>query len=263
MQREVFFQQLWADFIRIAPHAAEIRARFEEAGEHVENDHVAFRTFALPPINLEALEPEILSLGYELLDEYRFVEKRLRARAYVCEGAPRIFLSELLVDELSPWAAKMINELVAGIDQPDHGPGIFMSGRLWSPPDFSMYERLAGESEYAAWLAALGLRPNHFTVSVNALRGFSGVEEVLSFVEAAGYRINAAGGRVKGSSATLLEQGSTLADQVPVEFAGGVKHTVPTCYYEFALRHRDANGRLYDGFVPASADRIFESTHRS
>ena len=48
-----------------------------------------------------------------------------------------------------------------------------------------------------------------------------------------------------------------------MEFAGGERHVIPTCYYEFALRHRDADGRLYEGFVAKSADRIFESTHRS
>ncbi len=36
---------------------------------------------------------------------------------------------------------------------------------------------------------------------------------------------------------------------------------IPSCYYEFALRHPDpATGRLFPGFVTPSADRIFEST---
>ncbi len=263
MDRTEFFERLWQDFVKIAPNAAAIRERFEEAGERVENDHVAFRTFARPPIDIEALEPRVLSLGYQCLDEYRFAEKHLRARAYVCPGSPRIFLSELLVDELSPGAREAIDELVAQIFELEEGPSVLMSGRPWPPPAFDAYEALAAESEYAGWLAALGLRPNHFTVSINALEAFSGVEDVLAFVEKAGYRINAAGGRVKGSREALLEQGSTLADRVPVPFADGQEHIVPTCYYEFALRHRDAGGQLYEGFVPASADRIFESTHRS
>jgi hypothetical protein len=40
------------------------------------------------------------------------------------------------------------------------------------------------------------------------------------------------------------------------------RHEIPTCYYEFARRYPLADGRLYQGFVAASADRIFESTHR-
>jgi hypothetical protein len=87
------------------------------------------------------------------------------------------------------------------------------------------------------------------------------VSDVLAFVEAQGYRINESGGRVKGTRADLLEQGSTLADRVSIMFADDA-HVIPTCYYEFALRYPDRDGRLYEGFVPASADRIFESTHR-
>jgi hypothetical protein len=37
---------------------------------------------------------------------------------------------------------------------------------------------------------------------------------------------------------------------------------VPACYYEFARRYPIANGELYQGFIAASADKIFESTNR-
>ena len=141
-------------------------------------------------------------------------------------------------------------------------PSVFWAGRPWAPLRFADYERLSNESEYAGWLAALGLRPNHFTVSVNHLARLRGVSDVLDFVEAAGYRINAAGGRVKGTPDVLLEQGSTLADRIAVEFAEGPR-IIPTCYYEFALRYPGPDGALYEGFVPASANHIFESTHRS
>jgi hypothetical protein len=45
-----------------------------------------------------------------------------------------------------------------------------------------------------------------------------------------------------------------------VEFADGQMHAVPTCYYEFAKRYPDASGKLFQGFVATSADKIFEST---
>ena len=51
------------------------------------------------------------------------------------------------------------------------------------------------------------------------------------------------------------------ADRMPVEFANGVVEEIPTCYYEFALRYPDAEGKPYQGFVAASADKIFESTN--
>ena len=51
-----------------------------------------------------------------------------------------------------------------------------------------------------------------------------------------------------------------MADQTVVRFADGAEGQVPTCYYEFAKRYRDRNGVLFQGFVPTSADRLFEST---
>jgi len=262
MDRSDFFAALWSDFAAIAPQAAAISRRLEEHGERVKNDHVAFRTFNLAPISLELLEPLVLGLGYELLDEYRFDDKHLRARAYICAGSPRIFLSELLCEELSGWAQAVVGQLLAQVPPGfASAPNVFWAGRPWAPLPFADYERLSSESEYAGWLAALGLRPNHFTVSVNHLAKLGGVNEVLDFVEASGYRINVAGGRVKGTPEVLLEQGSTLADRVAIQFADGPR-VIPTCYYEFALRHPRPDGALYEGFVPASADRIFESTHR-
>lgn len=264
MNREQFFERLWQDFVVMAPQAAALRDRLSATGEPVENDHVAFRTLARPALGIEALERWLLGFGYRILTDYAFPEKKLRARAYVLEGAPRIFLSELLVDELSPAARRILEGIAAEArGRVPEGPEVFWAGRLWEPIPFAEYELLAAESEYGAWLAALGLRPNHFTVSINALRRLRTVEAVLEFVEQAGYRINTSGGRVKGSPAQLLEQGSTLADRMEVEFAGGERQVIPTCYYEFALRHRDAHGRLYEGFVPASADKIFESTDRT
>ncbi|MEX2364970.1 MAG: DUF1338 family protein, partial [Pseudohongiellaceae bacterium] len=115
-------------------------------------------------------------------------------------------------------------------------------------------------SEYAAWLSVIGLRCNHFTINVNALNGINDIEQMNQMIEELGFNINEAGGRVKGSPAVLLEQGSTKASVQPFTFADGKQHDVTTCYYEFAKRYYDEEGTLYQGFVAASADKIFEST---
>lgn len=262
MTREQFFSELWADFVRIAPLAAALKQRFEAHGETVQNDHVAFRTFDRGPLRLEVLEPLLFDLGYEFFDEYRFTDKHLRAKAYLAPGSPRVFLSELLLDELSVQAQEWVERCAKGFDESRVGTlGALYAGRLWQPLTFAQYQTLSDESEYAGWLCAHGMHANHFTVSVNALKHLTTLPRVLEFVEAAGYKINAAGGRVKGTPDVLLEQGATLADKVHVDFADG-SHVIPSCYYEFALRYPKPDGTLYDGFVPASADKIFESTHR-
>ncbi|MFP5459729.1 MAG: DUF1338 domain-containing protein, partial [Bacteriovoracia bacterium] len=58
-----------------------------------------------------------------------------------------------------------------------------------------------------------------------------------------------------------LEQSSTLANNIAVTFDDG-ELTIPACYYEFARRYPLPSGDLYQGFVAASADKIFESTSK-
>jgi hypothetical protein len=176
-------------------------------------------------------------------------------------GLPRVFLSELLVDQLSSPAQTILNRCVEHVSaQRVESIDVLWSGRLWPPITWDEYQRLLVESEYAAWMSTIGIRPNHFTISVTDFQKFASIEAVLSVVEELGFAVNESGGRVKGTPAVLLEQGSTLADQLPMPFAGGIERSVPTCYYEFAKRYPQADGQLFQGFVAASADKIFEST---
>ena len=52
-----------------------------------------------------------------------------------------------------------------------------------------------------------------------------------------------------------------MADKIKVQF-GSINETVPSCYYEFAKRYSDSSGKIYQGFVTTSADKIFESTNK-
>ena len=261
---DAFFEGLWEDYATIAPSAVIIHELFRGRGERVLNDHVAFRTLSGPEIGLDALEPRLVELGYTRFATYRFEAKHLNARSYVPADPrhPRVFLSELCRNEFDGRARAILDRICLEI------PGdaaasldVFKAGPLWRLVSVADYEVLAARSEYAAWVAAHGMHANHFTISVNQLEQTPTVESVLRIVEAAGFEISDAGGRVKGSRGVLLEQGSTRADRALVRFSDG-EIRVPTCYTEFALRHKDGGGRLFDGFVVGSADRIFESTVR-
>jgi Domain of unknown function (DUF1338) len=259
-----FFSRLWDDYVAMTPQAARIKAAFEGRGERVVNDHVAFRTLALEPIRLAALEPHLLAIGYEPYEPYDFKEKKLSAYGYLHPDPerPRVFLSELRVHELSAASARILEGLAAQVDPARVAdPSVLWAGQLWEPVSWSDYQTLQDESEYAAWVASIGIRPNHFTIGINFLQHTTDVEGVLQVVEGLGYKVNSSGGRVKGTPAELLEQGSTLADKMPITFAGGEVHDVPTCYYEFAKRYPTESGQLYPGFIAASADKIFESTN--
>ena len=260
MEINEFFSGLWQDYVAIAPQAQRIHDLFTGRGERVVNDHVAFRTYACPGMDIEALEP---ALGYQRLDPYVFEAKRLRAWSYLHPDPerPRIFFSELEIRDLSPAAQDIIAALTQAAELPGGaGPHSFRAGRPWPPPRWEDYQALRAESEYAAWVAALGLRTNHFTVSVNHLRRDNDMQSVVRLLEGQGFSMNQEGGVIKGSPVQRLEQAATVADRMPVRFAGGDTHPIATCYYEFARRYPLPGGELYQGFVAASADKLFHST---
>ncbi len=137
---------------------------------------------------------------------------------------------------------------------------LMVSGRPWELST-SIYESLKSESDYGAWVSAIGFRPNHFTVFINKLNKFSDILELNNFLKESGFKLNNSGGEVKGSIDVFLEQSSTLADSVEIQFTDK-KMIIPSCYFEFAKRYPMENGELYQGFVAKSADKIFESTDK-
>lgn len=263
MTPQAFFEQLWANYIEITPQAEQVRQLFLKTDADVINDHVAFRTFAGTPIDLDALEPLVLAMGYEFQADYDFTEKKLRAKSYIHPDltVPKIFISELKTDLLSDKAQAILAKYTSEITEAPSSQAIFWSGRHWSAPTWQDYNELMAETEYGAWLLAIGVKVNHFTVSVEQLTSTQDIREVLRRVQEAGFAINTSGGEVKGTPSDLLEQGSTMADKMPIEFANGELHTIPTCFYEFAKRHPNSQGELYQGFIAANADKIFESTN--
>jgi Domain of unknown function (DUF1338) len=259
MKTKLFFDNLWKDYVKITPQAEKIHQLFKKNYGIVINDHVAFRTFNLSPISVGELEHFFIQMGYVVDRDYEFLEKKLYARSYVHkdESIPMIFFSQLLTDQLSDKSQNIITKLVNQINEDCITDSDFMySGTWWEMPSYEDYLTLLQESEYAAWLSVMGMRANHFTVRVES------IVNALDLVEKNNFKLNISGGRIKGSPDVLLEQGSTMADSTLVTFKGGVKKTVPTCYYEFAKRYIGSDGKMYRGFVTSSADKIFESTNK-
>lgn len=261
MTPEVLFQSLWNDYItRLCPSADKVHSLLEE-DEALINDHIALRTFNVAPLCLETLAKPFLALGYKDCGDYVFESKKLVAKHFEHPDPlqPKVFISELKVEECSPQLQEIVAKLVEQVDATKlEGDAFLYGGRLWDI-SFADYQLLAEESEYASWLAAHGYGANHFTVNVNQLKAFTEVKQVNDHLRGAGFTINESGGEVKGTPEVLLEQSSTMADKVPVVFSDGTE-TVPGGFYEFAKRYPMANGELYTGFVAASADKIFEST---
>lgn len=265
MDSTIFFSRLWDEYIRITPQAEAIQKLFLKYNKEIINDHVAFRTFDIAPLNIETLEPLIIGLGYRPLGHYEFTEKKLLARSYIGAdpSAPRFFISELVTNSLSKSCQEVIRSFCQQVNPNTiSSPEIFLRGRLWRQPTWEQYQALMNESDYAAWLSVMGLRANHFTISINHLDYPDSLISANDILKQSGFELNDSGGEIKGSAEVFLEQSSTKADKMRMEFAAGDHHQITTCYYEFAKRYKDNKGNLFQGFVASSADKIFESTDR-
>lgn len=262
MNANRIFDRLWNDYTQQNPSVRQVYDMFLGEGETVQNDHIAFRTFDDPRVNIDVLSRIFLEAGYVYKGDYHFEEKHLYAKHFEMEGGPRVFISELLASKFSPYVQQVIRQTVDNIPAEVLGSEeLIFSGCSWGKPSYEVYEKLRAESEYAAWLYVHGFRANHFTVSVNGLKKYDTLEKVNQLLKDNGFRINDSGGEIKGTPAELLEQSSIRSEMIYVDFIEGSKE-IPGCYYEFARRYPDADGNSYSGFIAKSADKIFESTDK-
>ncbi len=263
MKIESLLDKMWKDYIAMNPEAKKIYDLFTSEGETVANDHIALRTFNDPRVCVDVLAKPFLKAGYKESGDYHFTDKKLYAKHYEHsdENLPKIFISELLLEEFDGELFSIVDSLIEQIPAKKIKQDDFcFSGRPWKI-DFKTYEILRERSEYAAWLAAWGYRPNHFTVLINKLKKYNDIRALNQFIKSKGFVLNTSGGEIKGTPDVFLEQSSTLANNIEVKFKDGI-HKIPACYYEFAQRYRLSDGKFYQGFVAKSADKIFESTDK-
>lgn len=262
---EQLFEQLWQQFIQINPQAKKIHALLKSRGETVINDHIALRTFNTEKLGIMKLANSFLEKGYVVKGKYDFSKKKLNAIHLEHTqdiSLPKVFISELRTELFSENLQNIILDIDSQIDTKTVDDEFFVtSGRTWNLT-FEQYIQLLRESEYAAWTAAFGYRANHFTVSLNHLTTFFNLDEFNEFLLQQNFALNESAGLIKGSAEQFLEQSSTMAAPVHIEFDHST-HIIPGCFYEFAKRYPLAStGKLFQGFIAASADKIFESTNK-
>lgn len=286
---DFFIQDLFNRYKASVPAVERITRAMIEQGivgsqQEILNDHIAFRTLGLPNLGIASFEKIFLHHGFKKRDFYSFEEKKLNAWWYAppADNYPRIFISELRVNELSPDAVAIIKKYTESItedpvDQIDLNDGQaiteYLHRPLWSMPELDEYTRLMEESEYAAWVILNRYYLNHYTISVHNLgSGYNSLPNFNAFVESLGIKLNDAGGKIKTSADGLLCQSSTVAEWNEVEFPGGKKLSVAGSYVEFAERkvlpefsHLPSSSigpqHRREGFEAGNADKIFESTY--
>lgn len=252
--------------------------------EDIENDHIAFRTLGVENLGIASLEIIFLHLGYTKRDHYHFENKKLDAFWYAPPEPkyPRIFISELRVNDLSleaqetikKYTSKVVTDPVADLDMNNaQALGDFFYKPLWEVPTLEDYELLADESEYAAWVIYNRYYLNHYTISVHNLpKPYNKLETFNAFLEEIGIVLNSSGGKIKTSSDGLLKQSSSVAKMITAQFADGKTKKISSSYVEFAerlpeegyehLNDKDLDReKRRDGFEANNADKIFESTY--
>jgi hypothetical protein len=203
MNLTTIFGRLWSDYARQNPSSDKIFDLFWKEGENVVNDHIAFRTLDLPQIDIDVVAKPFIENGYQPKGEYYFNDKHLFARHFELPGdenAPRIFISQLILDDCSPYVRKVFHESVRNSSVNSNGIDyLIFSGTIFAPLSFTVYNQLREDSEYAAWFYAFGFRANHFTVSVNSLKKYNTIYKLNELLKRNGFILNSSGGEVKGT----------------------------------------------------------------
>jgi len=245
------------------------------------NDHIAFRTMGVEFLGIQSLEKIFLHHGYVKKDFYSFKTKKLNAFWYSHsdENMPRIFISELKVNDLSENSRKIISKYtdqvtedpVDKLDLSNANDVIsFLSNPLWSLPSLNDFNDLLKETEYGSWVIYNRYYLNHYTISVHELIDqYNTLEKFNAFVTKIGIKLNDSGGVIKESKDGLLLQSSSVSNKVKANFTQG-SSLISGSYVEFAERRilpkysnvseiKSIHRR--DGFEASNADKIFESTY--
>lgn len=246
---------MWLRYLTIAPQAAQIHWLLSSRNKNLYNDHIALRTFNIPRININRLASPFLSAGYQWAEHYAYPLQHLTARSLIHENPtlPKIFISQLELQFLSEQSQQLIHNLVAQIPEHKERDNHFCcTGRLWKLSTES-YQQLQQENPYAAWLAAFGFIPEHFSLAINRLSSHHSLAELVQFLKALGIDMNTHHGVIKGSEETLLQYSTTCTQSIDVPFNDGHRR-IPASRYEFAFRYPQRDGSLYQGFIAAPTD---------
>ena len=248
--------QLWEDYRQRVSYARIYEEMIREALGTVANDHIAWRSLRLSVNGVNLGIPYIAemaeALGYEMAGEYEFRDRHLYARHYRHPEAetgdlPKLFISELVVEELPAEIAEAIVETVktARFDRPNieqilkttseteissllsslfrSNPNNTLSSsplpitasprhrvHPWQPPKKSILEAINAVSQYGAWVLLHGYAVNHFTGYVNRQNTsqYPDIESTAKGLAARGVPMKE---EIEGDAGTGLQQTATQA----------------------------------------------------
>lgn len=287
---------LWAQYVSRVSYAKKYVELVVEKGGKVVNDHIAFRTFNThtgeQPEGIRAIKHILNYLDYKPVATYDFKKKKLTAFHFEHpdEMFPKIFVSQLEVDQLPDWAQQIIHDAVVDTPYILSDNSIELLGHLkkdgqipklaadalvedltqyfrrpWHAPKKEDVLQLNDVSQYAAWTLLHGNSVNHFTAFINYqdVKEWPDLETTCKALEAAGVPMKEA---IEGEKGSKLQQSATQAVKEDVEVIGedGPEMICWTyAYYELAERgFIEENGarKMFSGFLGEQATHLFDMT---
>ena len=303
MKPEIAFhlwKLLWQEYSARVNHARTYQQMITAAGGTVANDHIAFRSLRLlvdspqgqVNLGIDYLGQLAEALGYMAGGEYNFTQTHLYARHYRHPqqeefNLPKLFISELIVDELPANIAQLISKTVSSIQYELTSPLTLLQKdgnietiakqlqqvftRPWLPPQRSVVEEVNQVTQYGAWVLLHGYGVNHFTGYVNGQNTpeYPDIDTTASALANLGVPMKA---EIEGNVACGLRQTATQAvtEMVTVlDDNSGAEIQIPWtyAYYEIAQRYLvevESGGQLlFDAFLGSNAQQLFEMTRLS
>ncbi|MBD2562903.1 MULTISPECIES: DUF1338 domain-containing protein [Nostoc] len=291
---------LWQEYSARVNHARTYQQMITAAGGTVTNDHIAFRSLRLlvdtpqgqVNLGIDYLAQLAEALGYEAAGEYNFAQTHLYARHYRHPQQeeihlPKLFISELIVDELPANIAQLISKTVSSIPDELTSPLTILKQygnvetiakqfqqvftRPWLPPQRSVVEEVNEVTQYGAWVLLHGYGVNHFTGYVNGQNTpqYPDIDSTASALANLGVPMKA---EIEGNVACGLRQTATQAvtEMVTVlDDNSGAETQIPWtyAYYEIAQRYlvevEPGKQVLFDAFLGSNAQQLFEMTRLS
>lgn len=295
------YSSLWEEYSARVSYARTYQEMITAAGGTVANDHIALRSLRLfvdtpkDQVNLgiNYLEQLATALGYVAAGEYIFPETHLYARHYSHSqqaefDLPKLFISELIVDELPTKIAQLIYKTVSSIQyeliysltnfpREDEDEKIIAQQlqkiftRPWKTPQRSVVQEVNQVSQYGAWVLLHGYAVNHFTGYVNRQNTskYPDIDATVQGLVNLGVPMKA---EIEGNIACGLRQTATQAvtEMVTVlDDSSGAEIQIPWtyAYYEIAQRYlveiESGKHQLFEAFLGNNAQQLFEMTRLS
>jgi hypothetical protein len=290
---QLIFDKLWEQYVERVPYARQYADLVVEKGGKVVIDHIAFRTFNAhtgeQPEGIRAIKHILNFLGYKQVSEYKFPKKNLNSTHFEHpdETLPKIFVSQLEINDLPNWAQNIINEtvhntfyllndrsleLLAVLEEngslPHEAADFFVDDvvqyfrRPWNIPLKEEVLKMNDISQFGAWVLVHGNAVNHFAILVNDqnVKEWPDLETTINALTEAGIPMKK---NIEGEPGSKLRQTATLATKEEVDVKGEVgfeKMFWTYAYLELVERgyfNEGGEQKLFQGFLGEQAKHFF------